>query len=88
MKPSSTKGRDDMSNQDENSTERLESLENEIPRDGPKVELDAEDRDQLLVDAYYLLGKVVNLRMQPLLRQDVTGLIKRIEESMSWYRQN
>lgn len=88
MKRSSAKSLDDMSSQDESSTESLESLESEIPRTGPKVELDYEDREQLLVDAYYTLGLVADLRMKASLRQDVLKLLRRIEESMSWYKQN
>jgi len=48
---------EDMSSPSESSTERLESLEMQIPRHPPVVELDEEDVDELLSEAYYLLDR-------------------------------
>jgi hypothetical protein len=79
---------EDTSSPNENSTERLESLEMEIPRHPPEVEFDAVDVDELLSEAYYLLGQVVGLRMKAQLRTDIIRLKDKIEEGLCFYKHN
>jgi len=79
---------EDTSSPSESSTERLESLEMQIPRHPPVVELDEEDVDELLSEAYHLLGQVVELRMKAQLRSDIINLAKRIEEGLCFYKHN
>ena len=88
MKRRSVENQPDLTSHSENSTERLDSLEDMIPRDEAKEELDEEDIEDILVDAYYLLGLVVDLRMKPLVKSDIIRLRKRIEEGLCWYKRN
>lgn len=88
MKHLSPKSKEDPLGQEENSTEMLELLDYQIPRTYPEISLDEIDVEDLIAEAYYVMSKLVNLRMTAELRSDTIKIFRRLEESLTWYKIN
>lgn len=88
MKSSSAESQGAMSEPSEKPTDWPEHLDLEIPKDEAKIELDEEDQNDLNAQAWYVLGKVSELRMSKRLHQEVVDLHKRFEEVLGWYKRN